>query len=142
MVDIGDSGRQNDGRVFSNCSLGYAIKNNKLNFPDPENIGNSEKILSYVLVSDDGFGLKKYMIKPHHNKNIPLDQKISNYRLSRARRFIENTFGIGTTRFRIFRRPIIANLDKVILTTQAIEALRNFLMKKRSANNYHYCPTN
>ena len=29
MVDIGDSGRQSDGRVFNNCSLGYAIENNK-----------------------------------------------------------------------------------------------------------------
>ncbi|XP_065675624.1 uncharacterized protein LOC136091841 [Hydra vulgaris] len=121
MVDIGDSGRQSDGSVFNNCSLGYAIENNKLNIPDPEKIGNSDKILPYVLVADDAFGLK---------------------RLSRARRVIENTFGIATSRFRIFRRPIIANLEKVILITQAIVALHNFLMKKRSANNYLYCPTN
>ena len=61
-------------------------------------------------------------MKPYRNKNIPLDQRIFNYRLSRARSVIENTFGIATTRFRIFRRPIIANLDKVILITQAIVA--------------------
>ena len=36
------------GSIFNNCSLGYAIEDNKLNFPDPENIGNSEKILLLV----------------------------------------------------------------------------------------------
>ncbi|XP_004207024.1 uncharacterized protein LOC101240467 [Hydra vulgaris] len=92
MVDIGDSGRQSDGSVFNNCSLGYAIENNKLNIPDPEYIGNSEKVLPYVLVDDDAFGLKRHMMKPYPNQNIPLDQKIFNYRLSRARRVIENTF--------------------------------------------------
>ena len=81
-------------------------------------------------------------MKPYRNKNFPLDQRIFNYKLSRARRVIENTISIATTRFRKFRRPIITNLDKVILITQAIVALHNFLMKKRSANNYHYCPTN
>nr|XP_047141117.1 uncharacterized protein LOC124816125 [Hydra vulgaris] len=92
MVDIGDSGRQSDGSVFNNCSLGYAIENNKLNIPDPEYIGNSEKVLPYVLVADDAFGLKRHMMKPYPNQNILLDQKIFNYRLSRARRVIENTF--------------------------------------------------
>ncbi|XP_065652846.1 uncharacterized protein LOC136080161 [Hydra vulgaris] len=108
MVDIGDSGRQSDGSVFNNCSLGYAIENNKLSIPDPEKIGKSDKILP----------------------------------LSRARRVLENTFGIATSRSPIFRRPIIVNLEKLILITQAIVALHNFLMKKRSANNYLYCPTN
>ena len=95
-----------------------------------------------MFFADQAFGLKKHMMKPYRNKNTPLDQRIFNYRLSRARRVVENTFGIATTRFHIFRRPIIANIDKIILITQAIKALHNFLMKKRSVNNYHYCPTN
>ena len=72
MVDIGDSGRQSDGSVFNNCSLGYAIENNKLNIPDPEKIGNSDKIIPYVLVADDAFGLKRHMMKPYPNQNILL----------------------------------------------------------------------
>ena len=80
-------------------------------------------------------------MKPYPNQNVPLDQRIFNYRLSRARRVIENTFGIAITRFRIFRRPIIANVNKVTSITKAIVAMHNFLMKKRSKNNYNYCPT-
>ena len=33
LVDIGDSGRQSDGSVYSNSKLGYAIENNLLNIP-------------------------------------------------------------------------------------------------------------
>ena len=141
MVDIGDSGRQSDGSVYNNCNLGYGIENNTLNIQDPERMGNSDKVLPYVSVADDAFGLKKHMMKPYLNQNVPIDQRIFNYRLSRARRVIENTFGIATTRFRIFRRPIIANVNKVTAITKSIVALHNFLMKKRSKNNYNYCPT-
>ncbi|XP_004205488.3 uncharacterized protein LOC101234680 [Hydra vulgaris] len=120
MVDIGDSGKRSDGSVFNNFSLGYAIENNKLNIPDPENIGNSEKILPYVFVADNAFGFKKHMMKPYLNQNISLDKKKFNYRILRVSRVMENILGIATTRFRIFRRPIIANLEKMVLITQAI----------------------
>ena len=83
-------------------------------------------------------------MKSYSNHNIQLDQQIFNYKLSRARRIIENTFGIATTRFRIFRRPIIAKSENVILVAKAVVALHNYLMKKCTNadknNNYSYCP--
>ena len=144
MVDIGDSGRQSDGSVYSNSSLGYAIEQATLDIPDPERVSdNSDKVLPFVFVADDAFGLKKHMMKPYPNRNIPLEQRIFNYRLSRARRVIENTFGIATSRFRIFRRPIIAKVEKVIQITKAVVALHNFLMSKSNAeNDLNYCPPN
>ena len=143
MVDIGDSGRQSDGSVYNNSHLGYAIEQNTINLPQAEKVGQDPaNVLPYVFVADDAFGLKKHMMKPYPNQNLPLDQRVFNYRLSRARRIIENTFGIATTRFRIFRRPIIAKPEKVILITKAIVALHNFLMKKctNKESNYNYCP--
>ena len=143
MVDIGDSGRQSDGSVYNNSHLRFAIENNILNLPDPDVVGsNLENILPYVFVADDAFGLKCHMMKPYPDQNIPLDERIFNYRCSRARRIIENAFGIATSTFRIFRRPIIANTEKVILITKSVVALHNFLMKKRASQseNYSYCP--
>lgn len=64
------------------------------------------------------------------------DKAIYNYRLSRARRVIENSFGILAARWHIFHRPIIADPTKVVLYIQAAIALHNFLRSTESS----YCP--
>ena len=139
MVDIRDSGRQNDGSAYNNSHLGFAIENKTLNLPDPDVVGsNPENKLSYVFVADDVFGLKCQMMKLYPDHNIPLDKRIFNYRCFRVRRIIENAFGIATSRFLIFRRSILANTEKVILITNSVVALHNFLMKKCASKSENY----
>lgn len=58
-------------------------------------------------------------------------QKIINYRLSRARRVIECSFGMSVHRFRIFRRPLIAKVDSVIKIVKAVVWLHNFVIDKQ-----------
>ena len=63
-------------------------------------------------------------------RTVLLKKKVFDYRLLRARRIIENSFGIATARFRIFRRPINAKISTVKSVTKAVVGLHNFLMKK------------
>ena len=141
LVDIGDSGRQSDGSVYANSHLGYAIENRLLNTPTDSKITNSDKVLPYVFVGDDAFGLKRHMMKPYPFRNLSESKLVFNYRLSRARRIIENTFGICASRFRVFHRPIIAKVHKVIAITKAVVALHNFLMTvNENDGSNHYCP--
>ena len=60
-----------------------------------------------------------------------LEQKISvfNYRLSRARRVVENVFGILTQRFCVFLRPIAVRVDVSDKIVKASCYLHNFLMR-------------
>jgi hypothetical protein len=50
--------------------------------------------MPYLLVGDDVFALK-----PHAQRALTKEQRIFNYRLSRARRIVKNTFGILAHRF-------------------------------------------
>ena len=80
-------------------------------------------------------------MKPYPFSNLSLDKQVFNYRLSRARRIIENTFGITASRFRVFHRLINAKIEKVVAITKAVVALHNFLMVTKENNGIDcYCP--
>ena len=131
LVDIGDSGRQNDGSVYNNSYLELAIENKRLGIPKDSHLTKSKKILSYVSVEDNAFGLKRHLMKPYPITKLPIDKYILNYRLSKVQRVIENTFGIAASRFRVFHRPKIASVDKVKEITKAVIALHNVLMTEK-----------
>ena len=144
LVDIGDAGRQSDGGVYTNSKLGYAISNDLLKIPNAECFPSSTngKKYPYVFIGDDAFQLKPHLLKPYPGGGDGDEMKtIYNYRLSRARRVIENAFGIAAARFRIFRNPIIAKVETVTLVTKAVILLHNFLMKTQCHDDlYNYCP--
>ena len=89
-----------------------------------------------VFIGGDAFPLRTNLIKLYANSNLNVRKFITTNRISRTRRIIENTFGILTARFRIFRRPILAKIDNVISITKACLALHNFLMPYRKSNSY------
>lgn len=91
-VNIGANGRNSDGGIFKNSKLRSDLENNLL----PK---------GGFLVGDDAFPLKSYLLKPYSGTNLSTKQKIFNYRVSRARRIVENAFGILASRFRICQNP-------------------------------------
>ncbi|XP_057296209.1 uncharacterized protein LOC130625157 [Hydractinia symbiolongicarpus] len=121
LIDIGDAGRWR---------------------PTPAKIKDTgNKLYPYVFVAVDAFQLKPHMLKPFARLDSCIKKKIFNYRLSRARGIIENCFSISAARFRIFRRPLIAQVETANLITKAVVALHNFLMKSQENHGeYRYCP--
>ena len=138
LVDVGDAGRHSDGGVLSNSHFGQALEDETLCLPSDSALpGTSAPDLPYVFVGDEAFPLRTNMLRPYPGKNLEESLSIFNYRLSRARRVIENSFGILAARWCIFRRPIIAEPDNVVLFTKAAIALHNFL---RTTESSVYCP--
>ena len=131
-VDIGEAGRQIDGGVFTNSNLGRSIVNDYFNLPQPKKLySESEFLFPYVFVGDDAFPMRHNLLKPYSSSNLERVFLIFNYRLSRARRIIENNFGILAARFRIFRRFILSFLETVENITKACVALHNYLDDKQ-----------
>ena len=136
-VDVGQYGKSNDSGAFANSAISKALESNSFNVPAPEHVEGFTDELPYVTVVDEGLSLKPYQMCPYPGKNLTENRAIFNYRLSRARRIIENIFGILAARWRIFRRPIradVATVEKIVL---ACVCLHNYL---RLPENACYSP--
>ena len=130
LVTICDVGRQSDGGIFSASNLAFAMNSGKLPIPDLRKISEFHKDLPFVHWWRS-ISIKPFLIKSCSRNALALLEKIFNYRLSWARRIAENVFGILASRFRIFRRPIIANVDSVTRITKTVVVVHNFLMFDR-----------
>ncbi|XP_046407497.1 protein ALP1-like [Ischnura elegans] len=132
--DVGVNGRVNDAGVFRDCSLRAALTSNRLDVPPGKPLPGRQRDTPYVIVGDDAFPLQPYLMKPYPERGLSQSQRVFNYRLSRARRVVENAFGILSNRFRIFLSPINLSVEKVEKITLACLALHNFLRTKKDTS--------
>ena len=66
----------------------------RMKLPASEAVSDTNRVLPYVFVADEAFPLKEFLMRPFPGSQlVDDDKKIFNYRLSRARRVIENAFG-------------------------------------------------
>ena len=101
-VDIGAAGRAGDSEVFGESTLKKALSSNNLNLPPPKSIQGISQKIDYNIVGDDAFPMATNLMKPYPYRNLEKGKCIFNYRLSRARRVVENAFGILSNRWRVF----------------------------------------
>lgn len=125
-IDVGCNGRISDGGVFRNSTLSMALDKETLNIPKID----AHESMPYVIVADDAFPLKPYIMKPYPQRQLTKEKRIFNYRLSRARRVVENAFGIMASRFRVFLAPMSIAPEKAEKVVLASCVLHNFLREK------------
>ena len=138
LFDLEQYGSNNNSGVPANSEMGQMFDADLLNVPEDSKLTeNHEETLPYFLLGDEIFPLKKWLMRPYPGKNASEQERIYNYRHSRARRCIENAFGILSARWRIFEKPIRASVENVEKYTLACLALHNYL---RLTDNAHYSP--
>lgn len=121
-IDVGTNGRANDALVFTKCTFNEALENNLLNIPQEG-----------VFVGDDAFPLRTYLLKPYSKKSLTLEERVFNYRLSRARRLSENVFGILVSRFRVYEKAIPLKIETTEILVKATCAIHNWLRQTSSS---------
>ena len=97
---MGSSGFSLDAQIFNRSNLREKIKSGSLGFPAPEPLGEGGPDLHYLLLRDT-FAMMQWMVKPYSRRQLTREERIANYRISRGRRVMVNTFGILGSKFRV-----------------------------------------
>ena len=138
VCDIGQPGRQSDGGIWEDSTFGRALQHGGINLPEDRNLPGGSDPMPFVFVGDEAFPLKPYLMRPWPGRMLTDEtRKIYNYRLSRARRVIENTFGILSARWRLLHTKMIADNEKAVSLVRAMCVLHNFL---RTTVDLSYAP--
>lgn len=111
------------------------MESTTLQFPQPKPLPGRGEPVPYVIVGDDAFALRPNLMKPYGGRMLDASKRVFNYRLSRARRTIENAFGIMSARFQVFRSPINLDAEKTRKVVKAACVLHNFSLA-RSGTSY------
>uniref|UniRef100_A0A3P9L215 DDE Tnp4 domain-containing protein n=1 Tax=Oryzias latipes TaxID=8090 RepID=A0A3P9L215_ORYLA len=141
VVDVGSYGSNSDGGIFANSVLGKALRDGTLNVPPPSELPGAPELgkVNHVIVADEAFPLKPYLLRPYPGHRLSTDRRIFNYCTfvcSRARRISENVFGILSQRFRVFQRTLQVQPSVVDKVVKAACALCNYLRQKGEDQNH------
>ena len=118
-LDIGANGACSDAQIYNQSEIKEGLENNYLGLPPDECLPGDNKPVPYSLIGDDAFALTKRMMKPFGHRALTKEERIFNYRLSRARRVVENAFGILVNRFRCMLTTMLQDpgtVAKIALT--------------------------
>ena len=130
-VDVGAAGRAG---VFADSALQKALTINSLDLPDAVALQGISTKISHHVVGDDAFPLNARLMKPYPYRNLEKEKRIFNYRLSQARRVVENAFGILAHRWRVFLTTIKLSPEKVTDIILAACCLHNLMVEKNKAS--------
>ena len=134
-VNIGTNGSAGDANILNHSELKAGIEDGTIELPAPDPLPHDDRNVAYFFVGDDAFALKHWMMKPHSKRQMSKAERIFNYRLSRARRIVENAFGILAHRFRCILKKMNQTSETVTTITLACVCLHNLLRMRYPRNN-------
>lgn len=138
FIDVGSYGKASDSQIFKNSNFYRSLQEQRLNIPNPLPITSNGPPVPFVFIGDDSdeaFGVSNFIQRPYAGKYLNEKKRIFNYRLSRARRYIECSFGIMANKWRILHRPINVQIPFAEDIVRACCVLHNLLRKTDSKSS-------
>ena len=127
-LDYGQYERVSEAGVFQNSVIFNLLDRDPLNMPKEYfKISISNEQRPFVIVGDEAFPLKTYLMRPFAARTLNEHRRFYNYRHSRARRRVECAIGIMTKKFEVFQRPFHLKPSKAVVVTNASTVLHNYI---------------
>ncbi|XP_043471954.1 protein ANTAGONIST OF LIKE HETEROCHROMATIN PROTEIN 1-like [Leptopilina heterotoma] len=128
-VDIGEYGSATDLSAFRNTSLFRALETENANIPGASTLPRTNIQLPHFFIGDEIFPTSEYLIKPFARQNVLTErQKVFNYRLSRGRNVIEDSFGTLVATCQILNQRLDCDLETAESIVKASLCLHNFII--------------
>jgi len=89
--------------------------------------GTESPNVPYFFIGDEGFAVNRNILRPFGGSNLNVKKRVYNYRLCRARRYVECSLGILSNKWRIFQRPLNVSPDSAVDIVKACVVLHNFV---------------
>ncbi|KAL2077931.1 hypothetical protein ACEWY4_025616 [Coilia grayii] len=145
IVDVGGYGRTSDGGSLYASAFGEGLRDGTLGLPEDAVIRGSEHRgpMPFVFVGDEAFPLRRNLMRPFPGSHAPGEQRVYNYRLSRARLVVECAFGILSSQWRLYRRVMGVSPTTAETCVKATCILHNYLRVmtlrrgQRTPESYH-----
>jgi hypothetical protein len=101
FIDISTYGKQSDCGKFFASTVHHFLEGSESTLPKPASFEGSGTEVLVVILGDEGYPLKMSSMKPSARKDLSGEERVFNYRLSRARRCVECAFGTLTAKRRL-----------------------------------------
>lgn len=102
----------------------------KLHIPAPKPLPGNKNATPFVFVADEAFSISNNVMCPYSGKHLSVQQRIFNYRLSRARRYVECAFGMLANKWRILHRAMNVQYEFATDIIKACCVLHNFVLNR------------
>ena len=118
------NGSCSDAGIFKDSEFYTALEEGAAALPPPEPLPDSDHL------GDDAFALRDWIMKPYATRNMTKPERLFNYRLSRARKTVEYSFGILAHRFRCLLTTMLQKPENVETTVLACCCLHSLLVAR------------
>ncbi|KAF0685529.1 protein ALP1-like, partial [Aphis craccivora] len=132
MIETSYAGRNSDEGIFKASAMKYWIQSGELDNTTPSPLTYDENYSSfpYYFVVDEAFPLSRYLMILYPRSVLANVKRIYNYRISRARKTIECTFGMVCEKFAVLNGHIrIREPVNVNFVIKAACVLHNYVRK-------------
>ncbi|XP_069818349.1 uncharacterized protein [Dendropsophus ebraccatus] len=130
-IDVGAYGSTGDSRVLQTSQIGLQILRAGDTLPEAEPLPGSTDPVPFVMISDEAFPLLPNLLRPYPRRELDTRKRIFNFRLSRARRVVECTFGIMSSQWRVLGTTIKLDVRTVDNIIKACCVLHNYARPER-----------
>ena len=104
------------------------MKDFESTLPKPASFEGSGTEMPFVILGDEAYPLKTYLMKPFARKDSSTEERVFNYSLSRGRRCVACAFGIRTAKWRLLNKTIETKVNNAERIVRCICLLHNMII--------------